>query len=322
MPSNFLDAKDTAILYHLDKDARQSNSSIARKTRLSKEVVNYRIKNLMKRGIIENFYTIIDSSKLGYTIYRIFVRFENVDVEKEEEILAFLKNLKSIGRIVLLEEDYDVVIFVWAKNVFEFKEIFSEIMTKYGSFFRKRLTTMVTNICYFINNHLFNTSDLAMKEIGGKANEFSLDEADIKILQILAKDAREHLLNISRTIKISPNTVKDRIKRMEKNKVIIGFKPKINAGILGYQHYKIFLGLTDVDPAKQIGLKEYLKLNKNIISITEAIGRADLEFEIQVKDSTELHKHLKELRQQFGTLLKDYKTTLVSKEQVINYFPQ
>lgn len=321
MPNISLDAKDKAILYYLDKDARQPNSLIARKIRLSKEVVNYRIKNLMKKGVIENFYTIVDSSKLGFMIYRVFIKFENVDVEKEAEILEFLRNLKSVGEIVLLEEDYNLAVSVWARNIFEFKEILDKITIKYGSFFRKRLITMITQAHHFINNYLFNTSDFTAKVIGGKFKEVSLDEADVKILKILARDARMPLLNISKLVKISSNTVKERIRRMLKNNVIVGFKPKINTTILGYQHYKVFLGLVDVNPVGQLGLKEYLKLNKNIVGVTEAIGRADLEFEIQVRDSSEFHKHLKALRQRFGNLIRDYKTTFINKEYAVNYFP-
>lgn len=316
-----LGAKDTAILHHLDQDARQSNSLIARKTRLSKEVVNYHIKNLMKRDIIQNFYTIIDSSKLGFMIYRVFVRFQNVDMDKENEIIEHLKNLKSVGWVVLLEEMYDLVFFVWAKNVFEFKEVLEEVTAKYGNHFRKRLISIVTHMHHFINNYLFDTSDLETTTIGGKFNVVSLGETDTKILQILAQDARIPLLNISKKLKISPNTVKERIKRMIKNKVIVAFKPKINSELLGYQHYKLFLDLTDANVDKQLGLKEYLKMNKNVIYITEAIGRADLEFEIQVRNSRELHEHLKLLRQKFSGLIKDYRTTLINKECSVNYFP-
>ncbi|MBT4825065.1 winged helix-turn-helix transcriptional regulator, partial [Candidatus Woesearchaeota archaeon] len=39
-----LTLKDKRILKELDLDARQSNSKIAKKTRLSKNIVNYRIK--------------------------------------------------------------------------------------------------------------------------------------------------------------------------------------------------------------------------------------------------------------------------------------
>ena len=88
-----LDAKDKAILYCLDQDARQANSIIAKKTRLSKEVVNYRIKRLVDQKIIRSFYAIIDNSKLGYMVFRVFIRFQGVDIEKEKEILQNNSNI-------------------------------------------------------------------------------------------------------------------------------------------------------------------------------------------------------------------------------------
>ena len=47
-----LDLKDKKILWELDKDSRQPLSKIAKNVRLSKEAVYYRIKNLEKRKII------------------------------------------------------------------------------------------------------------------------------------------------------------------------------------------------------------------------------------------------------------------------------
>lgn len=322
MPANsLLDAKDKAILYYLDQDARQSNSAIAKKTKLSKEVVNYRIKNLFGRGIIQNFCTIVDSSKMGYVIYRVFISFQGVNIEKEKEILTYLKGCSSIGWVVLLEEMYDMALLIWARNIFEFKDVLDEISRRYGVHFRKRLVTVVTNIHQYINNHLYGTNDLSVRTIGGKFENISLDETDVKILNLLAKDARTPLLNISKEIKVSPNTVKQRIKRMTKCKVVVGFRTKLNTEQLGYHHYKIFLGLADSNPEKQIGLKEHLRLDPNVVYVTEAIGRADLEFEIQVKNSRELHTHMKELRERFSSLIKDYRTTLVREEHTINYFP-
>jgi len=47
-----IDLKDRKILYHLDLNCRQSNAQIGKKVRLSKEVVNYRIKRMEEEGII------------------------------------------------------------------------------------------------------------------------------------------------------------------------------------------------------------------------------------------------------------------------------
>lgn len=318
---NLLDAKDRAILYNLDLDARQSNSSIARKTKLSKEVVNYRIKNLTDKGIVNKYCTIIDSSKLGYMVYRVFIKFQNVNVDREREIIDYLRNQKSVGWVVLLEEMYDLAILVWARNIFEFKETYDTVMAKYGEFFQENFVTVVTHIHHFVNNHLFSTSDLTERVIGGKFVRVSLDESDMKILSCLAGDARMPLLDLARKVGVSPNTVKQRINKMKDRKVIVGFKAKINSGKLGYLHYKIFLQLAEVSPDVKLRLREFLKLNQNVIYITEAIGRADFEFEIQVRTSSELRKHLKSFREYFGDSIKGYSTTLVNKEYTVNYFP-
>ena len=60
-----LDLKDRKILYQLDLNCRQSNTQIGKKVGLSKEVVNYRIKRMQDFGIINNFWTAINSLKLG-----------------------------------------------------------------------------------------------------------------------------------------------------------------------------------------------------------------------------------------------------------------
>ena len=47
-----LDEKDRKILAELDKDARQTDSKIAKKVRVSKQVANYRIQNLVNKKVI------------------------------------------------------------------------------------------------------------------------------------------------------------------------------------------------------------------------------------------------------------------------------
>jgi len=80
-----IDLKDRKILYQLDVDSRQSFSEIGKKVRLPKNVVSYRINRMIKAGIIKNFYSVIDASKLGYISFRFYLVFQytNPDIEKE-----------------------------------------------------------------------------------------------------------------------------------------------------------------------------------------------------------------------------------------------
>ena len=71
-----LDFKDRKILYELDLNCRQSNTQIGKKVGLKKDVVSYRIKQMQDENIIINFWTAINTFKLGYHVYRIYITFQ------------------------------------------------------------------------------------------------------------------------------------------------------------------------------------------------------------------------------------------------------
>ena len=49
-----MDEKDKKLLYLLDLNSRESESTLAKKLKTSKQVINYRIKRLSSEGIIKN----------------------------------------------------------------------------------------------------------------------------------------------------------------------------------------------------------------------------------------------------------------------------
>src|SRR3989344_1384284 len=87
-----LDKKDRAILYQLDLNSRQSFNQIAKKVGLSREVVQYRIKQLEKKGIIRGYQTLIDVSRLGYINCRFFIKLQKDTPEEEKRVIEYYKN--------------------------------------------------------------------------------------------------------------------------------------------------------------------------------------------------------------------------------------
>jgi len=118
----------------------------------------------------------------------------------------------------------------------------------------------------------------------------------MKILEMLSDNSRIPTIEIAKATAISANAVKYRISNMINKKIIIGFRLKLNTAILGYEHYKVFLMLKDITKEKIDKLIGYLKLEPNVIYITKAIGVSDLEFEVMLKNRSELHKMLREIR--------------------------
>jgi Lrp/AsnC family leucine-responsive transcriptional regulator len=68
-----IDLKDRKILYQLDLNCRQSNAQIGKKVGLSRKVVEYRIKRMEHEDIITGYWTAINSFKLGYQVFRIYI---------------------------------------------------------------------------------------------------------------------------------------------------------------------------------------------------------------------------------------------------------
>ena len=84
-----LDIKDKKILSELDKNARQSNSQIGKKVRLSKEVVKYRIDKMVENGLIFRFHTVINYFKLGIQKFKVYLRLVDADKKKLDEIASY-----------------------------------------------------------------------------------------------------------------------------------------------------------------------------------------------------------------------------------------
>ena len=60
-----LSVKDKRIIGALFEDARMPFSRIGRRTRLSKESVNYRVKRLKEEGFLVGYNTIIDIKRMA-----------------------------------------------------------------------------------------------------------------------------------------------------------------------------------------------------------------------------------------------------------------
>ncbi|MBU1703940.1 MAG: winged helix-turn-helix transcriptional regulator, partial [Nanoarchaeota archaeon] len=93
--NNFrLDKIDAKILAELDKNSKIPFSSLAKKLKISREIVKYRIKKLVNQGIIRSFTTMINPAKLGYMIYKVYLKFQNLPNElKLIEYLLMHKNV-------------------------------------------------------------------------------------------------------------------------------------------------------------------------------------------------------------------------------------
>ena len=81
------------------------------------------------------------------------------------------------------------------------------------------------------------------EHITGNSSLIALDEKELQLLKLIAKDSRASLLKLSQQLGITPAAVKYVLKKLEREKVILAYKVTIDFNKLGYHYYKIDLEL-------------------------------------------------------------------------------
>ncbi len=293
-----LDLKDKKLLYELDKNCRQSNSKIGKKIRLNKNTVNYKIKRLENEGAIIGYYAVIDNSKLGYFSFRIYANFFNTKPEQEEEFIEWLKNEERVGVVAKIESIYDFVVMLWVKDVYEFDKFWLEFKKKFRSYFWNERVDVFTSVYHFKRKYLLDENRFESYEFIGENKIVEYDELDLKILRLLAKNARIALIEIAEKLKTPERTIAFRIKKMEKNKVIQGYRTNINLGKIGYEYYKINMVLNDFENYDR--LFEFTNNHPNIVYFDRTLSDLDFEIDVEVKSRQELLELLEEVKAEFN----------------------
>jgi DNA-binding Lrp family transcriptional regulator len=317
-----LTLKDKRILKELDLDARQSNSKIAKKTRLSKNIVNYRIKRLQEIGIIKGFNTIFDYSKLGYFLVRVYIDLYEHDSEKEKELIDFLVKENSTGRVSATVGNWDLIVSFYVKEIVDFRTFWFEFLEKYRPIIKEYNTNIVTENILFRRAYLLGeTKDtLLQKWSRGAARVEKVDGVDEKIIHLLTENARTPIETIAYKTKLGSMAIIYRIKQLIKKEIIVGYKINIDLGNLGYDYYKVTLELEDTKIVKN--LITYCHQHPNIISVTESISdNVDFEFNMELKDFNTFLKIIDDLKKEFKKKLRNYKYVRILRNYKNVYLP-
>jgi Lrp/AsnC family leucine-responsive transcriptional regulator len=317
-----LDLKDKKILYELDLNSRRSYNEIAKKVGLSKDSVIYRIKKLQERGIIKQFHTLLDTGKLGFISFRLYLKLQHTTPEKEIEIINFLKKKKMVTWLASFEGDYDLGLWVLSKTIKDMNQLWRELLKKYLNYIEKRNLTIFTKVSYFPRVYFLGKKENKEEYIFiVEPEEIVFDKKDIEILKLLCLDARIPILEIAKKLDLSAKTVALRIRQLEKKKVIVGYRTMFDLEKLGYQYFKVHFNLHNLTEEKEKRFRFFIKQHPNIIYDNEVLGGDDIEMEVQVKSQQDLRAVISEVKEQFADIIKNYKYMLIYKEHKFLFFP-
>lgn len=314
-----LDNLDRRIMFELDLNCRASAAAIGKKLRRSKETVNFRIKRLIDEGFIKGFYTISNTSKLGRFYYKLYVKFKDTTPDKETEIFAYLQQQPHIAYLADVEGAYDCVLLVMVRGAKDMTDFLYPFMKKYGDYVLQK------DLLLFLTTHRMNQRFLyAGKESKDwyypvEIGSYTLDSLDRKILREISSNARLSLIELARKTGQEPQTIQYRLRKLEKEGIILAYVTSPNFDKLGFQFSQLNISLKEPTMKKQI--IEYFRSTDKCWFAIEALGKYDLIVEMHVKNNDELRGIIDDFRKKFVGVYAGYDLLSINKEYVIVWTP-
>jgi len=319
-----IDLKDRKILYHLDLDCRQPNSQIGKKVGLKRDVVAYRINRMQEEGIIKYFWTVIDTFKLGYNVFRVYFNFQDISIDEKKQLIQDFVDYKNSWLVGSAAGPIDFGAVIWVSNIYEFNRFLDKILDKFGKYISKKIISVYVQADEYEKSYLlldeFKKSEREKFTINCGEEKVDIDEIDYKILDILSLNARIPLIDLASKLNTSSQTINYRMQKLIKAEVIKGFRVGIDISKLGLQYFDVRITLTDHSYRKKI--IDYLRYNPNFKCINTAFGYADLELEFVLEKIDNLIQIMDDLNEKFPHVIRNYHYFKVRENYKERWLPE
>jgi len=128
-----LDKTDHDFLKLLNKEGRKSLIDIAKQLKVSADTIKYRLNNLKKRGIITGFGVKIDYKKLDNHYYLIFLKLQNMNLQKYTKLESLARINKNVIIFIKTIGDHDIELEVETTNNDELDELMKTLRDHFVS---------------------------------------------------------------------------------------------------------------------------------------------------------------------------------------------
>lgn len=280
-----IDEIDKRILFELERNCRIADVKLAKIVRKSKDAVRYRIKRLEKEGVITGYKTWIDMAKLGYKSATIYLNLLNLPLKKEK-LIEFIKNNPKTYWLGVAEGAWNIGVSYFVKSNEELFDLKHELIARFRDIILDVKMTYLVSVSIHEKNFLVD-EDTKLTSFTEKVENLEVDEISKKILKEVYWNATENIATLSDKFNTTIDVIRNRIKRLENEKIIIRYSAVIDYQKIGYEFHKAFVYLKKFDSKLLHELNNYVKNSKIIINMVRQIAPWDFELILFTKGFAE-----------------------------------
>lgn len=295
-----IDKKDLKILNLLEKNSRESLSSIAKKTRLSPQSTFYRINKLISEKTILGFPTRIDHAYMHLIEVIVYFKISYISESKLNEIINYFLKQEDVIAVRECGGNWDLAVTYLVDNLSQFNKILHQDLQEFPKQFSSYeiFFTIVTH--HFGDLGGYKRSHIIL---GGDRPRRSFKKSDLKLLYELGQDGRISIVDLSKKIKKDPKTIIKKINNLKKENIIRDFTTEIDNSQIGLLIHKLLISYHDPTEREEKEFLNFIKKQEEITSLTKVMGKYDVIITTKIKNEIELRRLLFKLREKFSDII-------------------
>lgn len=319
-----LDKKDFRLLAELDFNARIPLATLAKNVGISPQLAKYRLRKLTEAGVIKGFVALVNLHRLGYYSYRLYLRLQKVPPSDYPKIIDYLKGEVPSMWVASISGRWDLEVLLAAKSPVDFSNILRKIKGELGERLKSYSVSPSTFNYHFRRTYLTGEARETPPETfvyGFEYEPYELDETNLRLLGLIAKDARLSNRDLGQAIGMSDGAVKERIRKLEKDGIIQAYRTVIDLEKTGKKFYKALITAKSLGEKDEKAVYSFCALRPDVVYFVGCFGEWDLEIEAEVSDERDFRSVMGDFMNRFGDVAGDYEMLHVYEQHKTDYFP-
>jgi len=316
-----LDKKNIKIMRALHEDSRQSFVQLGKKVGLGSLSAERRVQQLLSGREIELMHASVDMARLGFGEYRLYFKFDVMDKNTEDEVLALFEAYPRTGWGVVCEGEYGALWRIFARDEQEVEAAVFLAMEKFGKKITEKVVVTTMHETYLPWRALFGTwldAPKTWKKAKEGGNAAKADAKDMKILSLLFGNAREKTQAIAKKVGLTPEGVNYRMKRLSREGILNGYTAWFDARRLGFNYYKMLVWFRGSTREQEQKFLNFCLQKDEVVYINKIMGNWDMEVDVIAHNSEEMHNFVREIKTKFGDFIGRHELLSVVDERTLN----
>jgi Lrp/AsnC family leucine-responsive transcriptional regulator len=126
-----------------------------------------------------------------------------------------------------------------------------------------------------------------------------MDEKDRAILEVLQRDARATYAEVGARVGLSPSSIHDRVRKLERRGVIRGYGARVDPGAVGLD-VAALISAMPLDPSQPDDLPDRVKEFVEVEDCYSVAGHENYILKVRTRTTVDLEELLRRLRERAG----------------------